>query len=740
MLTALQQVKTIQELVTAEQTEEAIAAVRELQTHDVRDARFHLKVADLCEALGLGERVVAELNLAYRDSPDDVDILKRLAGVHADAGREERALKCWRAVVERRPADVEAWEELGASLTEMARIEEALDTYVRALQQTGDKRFAALSRALTSSRFGAHGQGGGGGETEPSKRALPPKNLGQPNLEGVQAAAGASAGALDADEGDLPWLGLDEPSGGDDQGAHRTTQGEPVYPDALLAGSPSLDDAEAQPATPSIEALASDDSILVRFVSLFNGREGVYARQWITPERSTGYTPVREPFTASVARNHLLGNHTVGIYPVRLDNTVNFVAIDLDVSKAVAERGGPGGQVFAATMQRIRQYAARLYAVAAEHGLNPHLEESGYKGYHLWIFFYEPIPARIARTLGSELCRVVGPPGPDIGVEVFPKQASLPPNSLGNLIKLPLGIHRLTGRRALFTSSEGQAVANLRDYLGGLRRTDRTTVLRFVEQVAPRLGAPAFDEDLAPFDLDAGEHDGRERGRSFRGEGGFVQREPGRAGEASPSGVRGQAEQVHYHLDNDPEYLHVLSRCAVLREIAGTLDAHGTITNDEAMVVIHSLGHLSTGPHIVNALLRKCPGVDPTLFLKSRLRGNPMSCPKIRSRIPDITSKVGCNCEFVVGAGLYPTPGLHLQTRGQMSADTELGTLQFQALMQDYFRVRKTMHELQRQHDKLQASVARWFDNAGIDELKTPFGVLRRHRADDGSVTFLLEV
>ena len=57
------------------------------------------------------------------------------------------------------------------------------------------------------------------------------------------------------------------------------------------------------------------------FEALFSGREGVYARQWARPSGEGGYTPVHEPLTPAVIRNHLLGTFTAGLYPIRLDGT-----------------------------------------------------------------------------------------------------------------------------------------------------------------------------------------------------------------------------------------------------------------------------------------------------------------------------------------------------------------------------------------------------------------------------------
>jgi len=69
------------------------------------------------------------------------------------------------------------------------------------------------------------------------------------------------------------------------------------------------------PPEPQAE-LAPSDADCVRFHTLFSGREGVYARQWARPSGEGGYTPVHEPLTPAVVRNHLLGSFTAGIYPI----------------------------------------------------------------------------------------------------------------------------------------------------------------------------------------------------------------------------------------------------------------------------------------------------------------------------------------------------------------------------------------------------------------------------------------
>lgn len=600
----MQEVDYLESLVVANDYERACAALEAFPSRDVHDPDVHLRLADVCEALGQAGRLVYELNWAYRDDPEDTDILKRLATVHTDAGRVERALRCWKTVTERCPGDFDAWESYAQLLQDSGRPEEALLVYEEAWRQTGDRRFQARQRVL-------------------------------PAVE------------------------------------------------------ETVDEA---PGTPS-------DALLARFVSLFQGREGVYARQWSNRQRATGYTPIREPFTHAVARNHLLGNVTVGIYPLRVDNTVIFTALDLDVSKTLMEHGEPDSPARQGAMERLGQYADALRTCAARYGLHAYIEDSGYKGRHVWIFFEEPLPARSARRLGQALCRTTGPVPWDVSVEVFPKQGTLPPDGLGNLIKLPYGLHRLSGRRSSFLDGDTRLPDR---FILDILRTPEASIGTFLAQ------APSDHEPEA---------------------------EPVPADE--PRG-RTTAPVIPYHLESDVQAQAVLSRCATLRALTDQAEQERRLSYEEAMVLIHSLGHIDTGPSAVNTLLRQALNTDPGLLMRGRLRGNPISCPKIRQKVPHVTSRVACNCEFPPGIGLYPTPLLHLNEPAA-SDPGAMESVQFQALLKDYIAAHQQVRDAQNRVEILVRRLSDWFERAGLETFDTPLGTLRRTLVD-GKPVFELQV
>jgi len=467
------------------------------------------------------------------------------------------------------------------------------------------------------------------------------------------------------------------------------------------------------------DRLVPSQSHLVSFTSLFSGREGVYARQWVSPSGESGYTPVQEPFTLKVAENHILGNYTVGLYPVRLDNTVNFIAFDFDLAKFVVRQAISSQRAWEAAMHKVHQCAIRLLDAAASHELPLYLEDSGFKGRHAWIFLETPIPAGVAKKCGDLLVRLLQPLPPEVMVEVFPKQGAVKKGGLGNLIKIPLGIHKRTGKRALFLEPDGQPVAEQLQHLETLRKAPRRLIYGLIQRLQ---GQPAAEVAPAP---------------------------PPEAPDTGPPpweekpAVPLSAPAPPYHLDTDPQFQYLLSRCPVLKAIVDRINQTSLVSKEETLVLIHTLGHLEQGPAAVNELFQRCLNADLALFLKSQLRGNPMSCPKIRARIPEITRNLDCNCTFDLAVNLYPTPVIHLhglRPGGAAPTGQTIDSLQFQGAIQEYLTLRKQLRETQLLLERYEKRLAQFFQEAGVDSVQTPLGVVRCRANPDGSVGFVLEI
>ncbi|RLJ03516.1 MAG: hypothetical protein DRP11_00550 [Candidatus Aenigmatarchaeota archaeon] len=167
------------------------------------------------------------------------------------------------------------------------------------------------------------------------------------------------------------------------------------------------------------------DVSLIR--KLFVTRTDTYAVQ-----RETGeYVRIPEPITDEVIKSHLRGEITVGVYQLSKDSKVKWICWDFDGNRSEALK----------LFEYLRKKQQYQNAVMLEH--------TGGRGAHVWLFFDPPIPAKAARNLAVKIASKV-----NVVCEIFPKQDSVDENGFGNLVKLPLGIHRKYGKRSIVIEPE----------------------------------------------------------------------------------------------------------------------------------------------------------------------------------------------------------------------------------------------------------------------------------------------
>lgn len=378
------------------------------------------------------------------------------------------------------------------------------------------------------------------------------------------------------------------------------------------------DAGEPPPDTPADPLLQPADADLVRFVHLFAGREGVHARQWYDTEAGRGgYSPIHAPLTPALARAHLTGSVTLGTYVVRLDDTVTFFVVDLDLTRRALDHATQPAEA-----ERLRQlvdeHGRELQAALASLGLPTLLLDSGFKGRHLWGFLADPLPTEILFHLGRALRRHLTLP-PELHAEFFPKQKSVAPDALGNLVKLPLGVHRRSKRRGAFLDAAGP----IADPWPLLRDPPRIARAQVLEALAMLRGAP----------------------------------EPSRPPEApEPPAAPPSLDDALAHRDLAP----IIGGCAVVRALVERARAERRLTHDEQVVLAHSLGHHAAGVEALNLLFEQCPEVPRHAFLQRPQRGHPISCARVRARIPETTSRLPCHCDFSTATlAQYPSPLLY---------------------------------------------------------------------------------
>ncbi|MCP5207866.1 MAG: DEAD/DEAH box helicase family protein [Hahellaceae bacterium] len=195
------------------------------------------------------------------------------------------------------------------------------------------------------------------------------------------------------------------------------------------------------------ELLTIDQKVAL-FSSLFKGRTDVYSLRWENKQGRSGYSfacanewrkgicnkptikcgdcshRVFVPLDYSVIYDHLLGKHTVGLYPLLPDDACWFLAVDFDKADWKPS--------VAAFRQTCVDYLIPFIVERSRSG----------NGAHVWIFFEETVPARDARSLGFALLDKAMEKHADLSFEsydrIFPNQDTMPDGGFGNLIALPL--------------------------------------------------------------------------------------------------------------------------------------------------------------------------------------------------------------------------------------------------------------------------------------------------------------
>ena len=177
------------------------------------------------------------------------------------------------------------------------------------------------------------------------------------------------------------------------------------------------------------------------------GRHDDYAVQ-----RDNGlYARAGHPLTFDLVRRHLLGGLTLGTYVIDERGRCRFAVFDGD--------GEDGVSVLLAVQVRLE-----------ETGVISYLEASR-RGAHLWVFLARAVPAGEVR--GWLL------PYRPVGVELYPKQDMASHERPGSLVRVPLGVHRRSGRRYPFVEQyEGHLVPVARSVSASL------TWLSTVQRVA----------------------------------------------------------------------------------------------------------------------------------------------------------------------------------------------------------------------------------------------------------------
>jgi len=367
-------------------------------------------------------------------------------------------------------------------------------------------------------------------------------------------------------------------------------------------------DRAVESALEPFERLRLDQQRIAAFMRLFRGRQGCFARQWADRnEQKQGYVPVRRPMTATDVQEHFRGLKTYGIYLLKEDNSVGVGVIDADLVQAFRRPKLPAAEK-RLVLREKNFLLARIAEKAKASGMSPLVEFSGGKGFHFWFVFENPLPAARVRTALGVIRDAVAPDLTAFNLEVFPKQDRLSGKGFGNLVKLPLGVHRLSGRRSWLVDCTQKTLEAQLDYLLNIAPTP-------VEAVVTAAATP-----------------------------------------------QKAAVTVHPRwqgwADKYPELFALEQKCPPLGQIIASCRTGTVLSTREEKVVFQTIGFLPRAKTLLHYLCAFAPEYNPHLvdFRISRLRGKPLGCKRIHS----LMGFTADYCEFAHVPD-YPHPLLHLK-------------------------------------------------------------------------------
>ena len=253
---------------------------------------------------------------------------------------------------------------------------------------------------------------------------------------------------------------------------------------------------------------------LALFLSLFAGRDDVFAKRWENAKKGTaGYVPMCHNewtplcpktsgnkmkcgecpnqdfarYDTSAVELHLKGKLTIGAYPMFSDETCRFLVFDFDGKDC--------------SPQELRRDVTAIRETCVENGISLAVERSrSGKGIHFWIFFSEKIPAITARKFGSSLITYTMNKYHGLSFQTYdrmiPNQDTLPKGGFGNLIALPLQKLPRENGHSVFVDDNFIAYADQWSYLHNAKKYKLDEIETFIRKLSSSGELGSLHQDI----------------------------------------------------------------------------------------------------------------------------------------------------------------------------------------------------------------------------------------------------
>lgn len=452
------------------------------------------------------------------------------------------------------------------------------------------------------------------------------------------------------------------------------------------------------------------------FMNLFAGREDMYAEEKeIHGHRK--YEMVMQPLTVMEMRSHLAGERTIGTYVQRSNATAHFLVFDIDISKRVLLANQEMNENFIEYYKMAGEYVKELLKVFKMMGLMGYPEESGYRGYHVWLFCEGWISVRYLNTLADEILKRLSE-NENIQVEIFPNKTHLKHGKAGQVIKLPYGLHLQTGRQGYLCGEDLRKVEDADRHMRGIVCYSLNEIKRVIGKVA---GYQPREKEERKFEIEENELVGLNQG-----------------------------------------IVAVLKHCSLMRYLYVKSKRTGYLTHGERLSVLYVFGHLGEeGKNFIHAIMEFTMNYQYHVTQKfiERLPEKPVSCTKLREQYRKITAEYGCSCNFKRSKNCYPSPVLHaakisneekldvtVPVPRKISKETEEKIREELNLPRNVLMLAKKLQDLKKQKrgvekavQKTEMELSQIFDGVGVDCMEIDLGLLCRRKTENG-VEWVIEL
>jgi hypothetical protein len=296
---------------------------------------------------------------------------------------------------------------------------------------------------------------------------------------------------------------------------------------------------------PIVSKASIDEEKYRLFISLFEGRSDVHARRFQSAKSGmSGYSPVClnefnrmcctkgrkgverikctkceyqnfPPISIEEFNAHRHGvkdncSDVLGAYPVDADEMCSFIAVDFDTKKPNRDSENQD-EMDVTSIDVVCAASSAFMNICASENVPAYLERSrSGRGMHVWIFFSEPAPAKLARRLCAKMMTLAMERYPELNFDCYdrmiPSQDTLPDGGFGNLIALPLQGRAGKKGNSLFVDAELVSYPDQWRFLSGVRKMTMWNVeavlsrLTSTDELGELLNNETEGEDIKPWE------------------------------------------------------------------------------------------------------------------------------------------------------------------------------------------------------------------------------------------------